>query len=89
VARAKERQPGGPQKDYSNYNEAFLAEPGYSITDCRSQISSANNADQIACKVSADQRSANLNFRLGSGSGFERANGWLHATVTLLQKKND
>jgi hypothetical protein len=89
VARAKERQLGGLSKDYSNYNEAFTAESGYSITDCRSQISSASNADQIACKVSADRRSANLNFRLGSGPGFERANGWLHATVTLLQKKDD
>jgi hypothetical protein len=89
VARGKERQPGGPPKDYSNYSEEFAAEPGYTVTDCRPQVSSANNADQIACKVAADQRSANLNFRLGSGSGFERSNGWLHATVTLLQKKNE
>ena len=89
VARAKERQPGGPSKDFGSYNEAFAAEPGYSITDCRSQTSSANNVDQLSCKVSADRRSANLNFRLGSGPGFERADGWLHATVTLLQKKSE
>ena len=41
------------------------------------------------CKISADSRSANLTFRLASGSGFERTNGWLQATVTLVQKKND
>lgn len=89
VARAKERQPDSSPRDYSNYSETFAAEPGYSVTDCRSQISSANNADQIGCKISSDRRSANLNFRLGSGSGFEKANGWLHATVTLLQKRSD
>jgi hypothetical protein len=85
VARAKEKQLADLPKDYHNYNEAFTAESGYSITDCRPQISSASNADQIACKISADRRSANLIYRLGSGMGFERANGWLHATVTLLQ----
>ncbi|MEH2546005.1 hypothetical protein V1283_002650 [Bradyrhizobium sp. AZCC 2262] len=89
VARAKELQLGGPPKDFSSYDEAFAAEPGYTITDCRPQISSTNNADQIACKVSSDKRSANLNFRLGSGWGFERTTGWLHATVTLVQKRND
>jgi hypothetical protein len=89
VARVKEGQSGGPPKDYQNYDEVFAAEPGYSIAECRSQISSANNADQISCKVSADRRTANLIFRLASGSGFERINGWLQTTVTLVQKKSD
>ena len=89
VARVMEGRLDGPPKEYQNYDEAFAAEPGYSIAECRSQTSSANNADQILCKISADSRSANLTFRLASGSGFERTNGWLQATVTLVQKKND
>lgn len=89
VARVKEAQIGGPTKDYKSYNESFAAEPGYRIADCRTQNSSANNADQISCNVSADRRNAALGFRLASGPGFQRANGWLQTTVTLVQKKGN
>jgi hypothetical protein len=87
VAQIKDDHPSLTSRHSRGYQEKFTAEDGYRISECKSQASSANNADGIACEISRDGSSAMFRYRLASGPAFDRYRGWLFTTVTLRQRR--
>lgn len=69
-----------------NYEQRFNADPGYRVTSCAYNPSSANHASNVSCEVADDGRSAVFRYRLTSGPTVDRWRGWWAGTITLSQR---
>jgi len=87
VAKTKDDHPVVFGSSSRNYSESFAAEPGFKISGCAFNAQSANNADDVVCRVTPEGAGATIDFRLTSGPAVDRWRGWLQGTVTLQQEK--
>lgn len=71
------------------FQRTFKPERGYLLEQCQIELSSANRETGVQCDVAADRKTATLRFNLTSGPVYDRWRGWLMATVSLSQKRED
>ena len=76
----------GIVKTSQRYQKRFEAEPGYRITACALDATSANNAHDLLCNIQPGGTAAVFEFRLESGPALDRWRGWWSGDVALQQE---
>ncbi|MFC0342573.1 S1 family peptidase [Paracoccus niistensis] len=68
-------------------DDILRPEPGYRLTACTLQPSSANNAHDGTCNILPGGERAQFRVRLESGPALDRWRGWWTGTIVLNQEK--
>lgn len=68
-------------------DDILRPEPGYRLTACSPQPSSANNAHDVTCNIFPGGEKAQFRVRLKSGPAIDQWRGWWTGTIILEQER--